>query len=105
MLPPNKVTKKGCPELSTCGFPQYFRKFGEVFELASLKHKYLVNPNSQKFGESKGELKEQRNTERSGRSRKYFPNDSVNYNHNNWVAGFSQQILEISLECNEAQKD
>jgi hypothetical protein len=30
---------------STCGFPKYFLKFGEVFELASLRHKYLVFPN------------------------------------------------------------
>ena len=32
LLPPNKVTKKGCPKLSAVGFTQYFLKFGEVFE-------------------------------------------------------------------------
>ena len=47
--------KKARPELSAVGYPQYFRKFGEVFELASLRHKYLVLPNLQEYlGESKG---------------------------------------------------
>ena len=48
--------KKARPELSTYGFPPYLFKFGEVFELASLRHKYLVFPNFQKYlGESKGD--------------------------------------------------
>jgi hypothetical protein len=38
--------KKARPKLSTYGFPKYFIEFGEVFELASLRHKYLVIPNS-----------------------------------------------------------